>query len=77
MNRPRKPHMTNQELATKLGLDHSTVSKYRNGTRTPSIETLIKVDQVLNWPIEEQITALVHEVYAPYLEERIARLTDS
>ena len=76
MERPRKPHMTNQELAVKLGLNHSTVSKYRNGTRTPSFPTMFVIEKILDWPLENQIVALTEGVYAPYLEGRIARLAN-
>lgn len=67
--------MTNQELATKLGLDQSTVSKYRNGSRTPSFHTMFEIERVLSWSITDQITALTEGTYAPYLEEHIAELT--
>jgi len=76
MERPRKPHMTNQDLATKLGLNHSTVSKYRNGTRTPSFSTMFEIEKALDWSLEQQIVALTEGVYAPYLEGHIARLAN-
>lgn len=63
--------MTNQELATRLGLNHSTVSKYRNGTRTPSFPTMFEIEKVLEWPLENQILALTAGVYSHYLENRI------
>lgn len=76
MERPRKPHMTNQDLATKLGLNHSTVSKYRSGQRTPSFTTMFVIEEALDWSLEHQILALMEGVYAPYLEGQIARLAD-
>lgn len=73
MNRPRKEHMTNREVAELLGLDHSTISKYRNGTRTPSLDVMVRIHNVLSWPLDEQVTAVIEDVYAPYLEGQIAQ----
>ena len=68
--------MTNKEVATLLNLDHSTVSKYRNGTRSPSFHVMFEIEKHLDWPLENQIVALTEGVYAPYLEGRIARLAN-
>lgn len=73
MKRPRKEHMTNREVADLVGLTHSTISKYRSGTRTPSLDVMVKISGALDWPLEDQITAVLEDVYAPYLEGQIAQ----
>lgn len=76
MERPRKPNMTNRELAERLELTHSAVSRIRNGTRTPSLHTMLRIETAMDWSINQQITAKVEDVYAPYFEEQIARLAN-
>jgi transcriptional regulator with XRE-family HTH domain len=68
--------MTNKEVATLLNLDHSTISKYRNGTRSPSFHVMFEIEKHLGWPIDQQITAKIDDVYVSYLEGHIARLAN-
>jgi len=65
--------MTNREVGELVGLTHSTISKYRSGTRTPSLDVMVKISSALDWPLEQQITAVLEDVYAPYLEGYIAQ----
>jgi transcriptional regulator with XRE-family HTH domain len=76
MNRPRKKHMTNQEVADLLFLTHSAVSRLRNGTRSPSLQTMVTVETALDWPLNEQITAKIEDTYATYLEGQIAKIAN-
>ena len=41
-------NMTQQELADKVGLTKTSISCYESGTRTPTLETLIDLANVLN-----------------------------
>lgn len=68
--------MTNQEVADMLQLTHSAVSRLRNGTRSPSLQTMVRVETALDWPLNEQITAKIEDTYAPYLEGQIARVAN-
>lgn len=63
--------MTNIEVGNLLDLTHSTVSKLRNGTRSPSIDTMLRVATAMHWPISEQLTAKIDDTYHIYLEHRI------
>lgn len=38
--------MTQKELAKKLDVDHTTVCKYVNGTRTPHIKIIRKISKL-------------------------------
>lgn len=67
--------MTNQEVATLIGLSHSSVSRIRKGERSPSLEAMVRIDSTLNWPIDQQVTAKIEGVYAAYFEGQIDRLT--
>ncbi len=48
-------NLTQLELADKLGVDQTTVSKWENETSFPSIATLKKIADVLNCKIEDLI----------------------
>lgn len=42
-----RKRMTQKELAQRLGMPPSQIGAYAVGTRTPSMETLIKIAKVL------------------------------
>lgn len=44
--------MTQRELATKLNMSTSTIAMYEAGTRTPSVEVLIKMREVFHTSID-------------------------
>ena len=56
MNRIKKSreelHMTQQELADKLGGAKSTIAMYENETRKPSMEVLIKLSEIFDCSID-------------------------
>ena len=56
MNRIKKLredlHMTQQELADKLGGAKSTIAMYENETRKPSMEVLIKLSEIFDCSID-------------------------
>lgn len=41
-------HLTQQELADKVGLTKTSISCYESGTRTPTLDTLIDLANELN-----------------------------
>ena len=43
-----KSNLNNNQLSIKLGISRSTISKYLNGTREPSLETIEKLTEALN-----------------------------
>lgn len=47
------------DLAQKLFLDQTTISKYEHGVIYPSIELLPKLAEILNCSIEELVLALI------------------
>jgi transcriptional regulator with XRE-family HTH domain len=69
--------MTNQAVGELIGLSHSAVSRLRKGSRTPSLDAMLRIANALDWPLDEQITAKIEGVYAPYLEGQIERLSAS
>lgn len=50
---------TNAEVAEKLGLSHSTVSRMRTGKRLGSTEVLQKISAEYDVPLDAVITAAV------------------
>lgn len=51
---------SNADLGRALGLDHSTVSRMRSGTRTGSVATLRKLARISGRPLEEVLDAADH-----------------
>jgi len=45
--------LSQQELATKLGIDRSTVAKWETGVHSPRIDKLRQLAKVLNCSLEE------------------------
>jgi transcriptional regulator with XRE-family HTH domain len=45
--------LSQQELATKLGIDRSTVAKWETGTHSPRTDKLRHLAKVLNCSLEE------------------------
>lgn len=49
--------VTNPQVGEKIGIGHTGVSRLRSGDRSPSIETMIAIEEAYSWPIGEQIRA--------------------
>lgn len=45
--------LTQSELATKLGVQTTTVSMWETGLRTPNIKTLMRLSEVLNCTLND------------------------
>lgn len=45
--------MTQQQLADKLNIDRSTISKWENGEFLPSTPNLIKLAQIYNCTVDD------------------------
>lgn len=58
----RKTHITptptNVAIATRLGCDHSTVSRIRSGQRYPSRELMRKIEASFGWKVVHQLGLL-------------------
>ncbi len=66
---------TNQELADRLGLTHSGISRIRSGSRLPSIEVMDQLDKLYGWSVVKQIRARQTGTYAQELEAVLAETT--
>lgn len=55
----KETKLTQSDLAKKLFLDQTTISKYEKGKISPPIEQLPKLAQVLNCSIEELVYAII------------------
>lgn len=60
--------VTNNEVANKIGLDHSMVSRIRGGKRNPSFETMASVERAYGWPLSEQSLSRQRGKYAEDFE---------
>lgn len=45
--------LSKKELARRLGVDYSTISNYEHGRRCPNFDTLIKLSDILQVPIDD------------------------
>ncbi len=54
-------HVTQEELAEKLFVTRQAISKWENGKTEPDIETLQKIAEVFQVPIEEVIYGVQQE----------------
>lgn len=50
-------NLTQQQLATRLGVQKSVVSYYESGERTPSTDVLIKLARVFHTTIDYRLSA--------------------
>lgn len=48
-------HMTQAELAEKVGVTQGAISMIENGDRSPSLEVLIKLASVLNCKLDDLV----------------------
>lgn len=63
--------VTNVEVAAKLGVQHTTVSRWRSGDRTPSLEQMLKIAEVFDWGLEYQALSRKVDKYHEGLEARL------
>lgn len=66
---------TNLEVANKIGITHSAVSRIRSGNRNVSVEVMARVAAVYNWSVEDQVNSRVAGVYAEAFERVITAHT--
>lgn len=49
-----KANITNKDIGKALGIDHTTVSRYRSGERVPSLEIMLQIATDYNWDLAIQ-----------------------
>lgn len=67
-----QPKVTNQRVADRLGINHSTVSRIRSGERHPSIDLMKKIETEYGWDLEKQLRAYGSVVYKREFERILA-----
>lgn len=65
--------VTNTELGGLLDLSHVQVHRIRNGTRQPSIEAMVRIEEVLDWAVSDQVHARTSGRYAEGFEAAVSR----
>lgn len=63
--------MNQRELASKLEVATSTVSRLASGQRTPRWTLIYRIADVLGWPAEEQLGAIYKHDYASQFKKRM------
>lgn len=64
---------TNRDVAERLGLTHSGVSRLRTGDRLASVPTMSRIEAVYGWSIQDQVEARAAGKYAEQLEAVLAK----
>lgn len=59
---------TNREVADRIGLTHSAVSRIRSGQRYPGVEVMGVIAREFKWPVNSQVEARLAGVYADRFE---------
>lgn len=75
-----RANVTNKEIGEKLGLDHTTVSRYRSGERQPSLNVMLNIATELNWDLSLQALSRKakawHEGFEAALATAYGEVTD-
>lgn len=50
------PTPTLMDVARRLSMSESSVSRLRSGKRHPSLDTMVQVDKAYGWPLVEQVS---------------------
>lgn len=64
---------TNRDVAERLNLTHSGVSRLRTGDRLASVSTMSRIEQVYGWSISDQVAARSAGKYAEEFEAALAK----
>lgn len=62
---------TNQDVAAKIGLTHSGVSRIRTGDRLPSVATMGRIQEQYGWSVQAQVEARGIGIYAAQFERAL------
>lgn len=65
----KKASLTQEELAAKIGVKRSVISKYENGSISPKIETIKKISEALNVDTVELLD--FSNVISPAFEDKV------
>lgn len=64
---------TNQDVAARIGLTHSGVSRIRTGDRLPSVPTMVRIQEAYGWSVQEQTEARARGTYADDFERALTK----
>jgi transcriptional regulator with XRE-family HTH domain len=67
-----RANVTNKQIAEVLGLDHTTVSRYRSGDRIPSFEVMAAIATEYNWDLNLQALSRKANVWHEGFEAALA-----
>lgn len=59
---------TNTEVAARIALNHSTVSRIRRGERRPSLASMLRIQGQYGWSLSDQAASIVAGKYGADFE---------
>lgn len=66
-----RANVTNVEVAEKLGVQHTTVSRWRSGDRVPNRATMLKIADEFDFNVMAQMTSASQDAYDFELEKAL------
>jgi transcriptional regulator with XRE-family HTH domain len=63
-------HWSQQEVADKIGVSHSTVSRYEDGLTNPSVPTLIRLREIFGTTLDYLLAGIRGDGQAPGMPPR-------
>lgn len=71
------PAPTNTAVATRIDLDHSTVSRIRRGERRPSLASMLRIQEQYRWSLADQANSIVNNTYGTDFERILRQEADN
>lgn len=68
--------MQQSEVARRAGVAVATVSRLLSGDRQPSFDMMVRIEEAIGWPVEQQANARKFGNYGNKLDEAIRRAAD-
>ncbi len=65
----RERHIKQSELGNLIGVEQSTIGNWEQGTRTPSVENIVKLAEVFDVSIDDLIKKKFEPVFPKRLKE--------
>lgn len=64
--------LLNRDVATRLGLSESGVSRLRSGSRFPSLAVMQDIEGAFNWTVQDQSDALKKNTWTDEFEAALS-----
>jgi transcriptional regulator with XRE-family HTH domain len=70
----KNKRVTQSQIAQELGVSLATVSRIRSADRNPTLDLMVKLDEVYGWPISKQAVLYKQGLWLEGFETRIQQM---